>query len=95
MESGASVVQALEKDASFPGKRQGSLFSPQLPSVLPLSFLTYAEAADSSGDLYQIQMVKNNSLNTFLDKLKSKTFLSPVQPSLKGRAGLKVMFFSS
>lgn len=44
---------------------------------------------DSSDDLHQIRMVKNNLLNTFLDKLKPKTFLSPVQPCLRGRAGLK------
>lgn len=67
-----------------PGKQQESLFSsPQLHLVLPFSFFTYAQTADSSDDLYQIQMVKNNLLNTFLDELKSKTFLSLVQPSLK------------
>lgn len=60
-----------------------------------LSASTYAQAADSSGDLYHIQMVKNNLLNTFLDKLKPKTFLSSVQPYLKGRAGLKVKIFPS
>lgn len=58
------------------------------------SILTYAGTADSSGDLYQIQTVKNNLLNTFLDKLKPKTFLSPVQPYFKGRTG-KVRHFPS
>lgn len=63
--------------------------------LLPLPGFTYAEIAHSSGDLYQIQMVKNNLLNTFLDKLKPKAFLSPVQPYLKGQAGEKVRFFPS
>ena len=68
-----------------PGKQQESLFSfSQLHLLLPFSFFTYAQTADSTNDLYQIQMVKNNLLNTFLDELKYKTFLSLVQPSLKG-----------
>lgn len=92
----AGAVQALEKAARFPREVAGRLLSPtQLHLVLPFSFFTYAETADSSGDLYQIQMLKNNLLNTFLDKLKSKTFLSLVQPSLKGQAGLKVTLFPS
>lgn len=73
------------QSAGFPGKQQESLVSSlQLHLFLPFSFFTYAQTTDSLGDLYQVQMVKNNLLNTFLDELKSKTILSLVQPSLKG-----------
>lgn len=74
--------------ASAPGCRweaAGKAISPpQLHFVFPFPFFTYAKTADSSGDLSQVQTVKNNLLNTFLDALKSKTFLSLVQPSLQG-----------
>lgn len=75
VKTGRGTVQALEtatKCPTLPGKGKGSLFSPaQLHWVIPFPVFTYAETADSFHDLYQIQMVKNNLLNTFLDKLKS------------------------
>lgn len=90
-ESGWGAGQAWSKPwktlpgapTHHPRKGQGILFSlAQFHLVLPFS--TYAKTADSLDELYQIQMVKNNLLNTFLDKLKSKPFLNLVQLSLKG-----------
>lgn len=49
--------------------------------------------AESLGDLYQVQMVKNNSLNIFLDTWEPKTFLSPGQPYLRGELGSKSKSF--